>query len=441
MQDVGKHIRAVAGGTIFKNMVALGAVQFANYLIPLIIIPFVTRALGVDMFGRVCYAQNIVSYLAILINFGFDYSATQDVAIHKGDKRAVGVIFRTVMVSKAVLFAVSIGVMGVLYAVYAPVHADPVLYAWAALFNLGYVLFPTWLYQGMEDMGRMSVMNFVTKLTGAVLIIAVVREAEDYVAYMAILSAVYVVVGCVALMYAVRHYGVLESRTRDGALSRAIIRKSCPIFVTTLAGSLYNAMGLTLLGAMMSAAEVGVYAGSQKVILACVMLTSMSFSVAIFPKMSRLFEENRADGWRFFGRAMGLAIAVGLCMTPCIWLLAPLAVKILLGSGFEEAVVQIRWMSGLPLLVLIGTMLTVQGLYGTQQQRWAPIVVVLSGCISVALNRWLIPVWHAGGCVVAWYVAESVEIMIVGGIIINYKRMTTRAASSPNKSSSKRGAP
>lgn len=417
MQSIGKQIRAMTSGTIFKNMVSLGVVQFANYLIPLVIIPFVTRALGVDMFGRVCYAQNIVSYLAILINFGFDYSATQDIAIHKGDKQAVGVIFRTVMVSKAVLFVVSIAIMGGLYAVYAPVHADPVLYGWAALFNLGFVVFPTWLYQGMEDMGRMSVMNFVTKLTGAVLIIAVVHEAGDYIAYMAILSVVYVLVGCVALVYAIRHYGVLESRARDGALSRAIIRKSCPIFVTTLAGSLYNAMGLTLLGAMMSAAEVGVYAGSQKVILACVMLTSMPFSVAIFPKMSRLFEEGGTEAWRFFRRAMVLAVLVGVCMTPCIWLLAPLAVKILLGSGFEEAVVQIRWMSGLPLLVLIGTMLTVQGLYGTQQQRWAPIVVVLSGCVSVGLNRWLIPMWHAGGCIAAWYVAECVEIVIVGGIL------------------------
>ncbi len=422
MQDIGKHIRTVAGGTIFKNMVALGVVQFANYLIPLIIIPFVTRALGVDVFGRVCYAQNIVSYLALLINFGFDYSATQDVAIHKNDKQALGVIFRTVMVSKTVLFVVSLMVMGVLYAVFAPVHADPVLYLWAALFNLGFVLFPTWLYQGMEDMGRMSVMNFVTKLTGALLIIAVVRKAEDYIAYMTILSVVYIVVGGVALGYAVRHYGVLESKTRNKEFSKAILRKSCPIFVTSLAGSLYNAMGLTLLGVMMSSTEVGVYAGSQKVIAACIMLTSMPFSVSIFPTMSRLFAEDKTKAWHFFGRSMGLAIGVGLCMIPCIWLLAPLAVHILLGNGFEEAITQMRWMSGLPLLLLIGTMLTVQGLYGTQQQRWAPVVVVLSGCISVGMNKLLIPVWHAGGCIAAWYVAECVEILIVGGILWRYKR-------------------
>ena len=118
-------------------------------------------------------------------------------------------------------------------------------------------------------------------------------------------------------------------------------------------------------------------------------------------------------------------------MIPCIWLLAPLVVHILLGNGFEEAVAQMRWMAGLPLLLLIGTMLTVQGLYGTQQQRWAPVVVLLSGGISVALNWLLIPVWHAGGCIAAWYVAECVEILIVGGILWRYKRITMQTASSP----------
>ncbi len=86
---------------------------------------------------------------------------------------------------------------------------------------------------------------------------------------------------------------------------------------------------------------------------------------------------------------------------------------------------------GLLLLLLMGTMLTVQGLYGTQQQRWASVVIVLSGCISVALNWLLIPVWHAGGCIAAWYVAECVEILMVGGILWRYKRTTMQTASSP----------
>ncbi len=55
-----------------KNMTALGVLQIANYLIPLLVLPVVSRVLGATLFGSVGYAQNIVSYLTLLVNFGFE---------------------------------------------------------------------------------------------------------------------------------------------------------------------------------------------------------------------------------------------------------------------------------------------------------------------------------------------------------------------------------
>ena len=51
----------VMKSVVVKNMFSLGLVQLANYVIPILIIPFVTRALGVDAFGKASYAQNIVT--------------------------------------------------------------------------------------------------------------------------------------------------------------------------------------------------------------------------------------------------------------------------------------------------------------------------------------------------------------------------------------------
>lgn len=404
--------------TILRNMASLWLVQLANYLIPILVIPFVTHALGVDAFGRVALAQNIVSYLAILINFGFDYSATQDIATHRQDMRSVRVIFKTVMGCKCVLFGVSMVVMAVLYGLYAPVHADPWLYFWAAMFNLGFVLFPTWFYQGMEEMGVMSLFNFATKAVGAVLIIVLVRKTSDYVLYMAIQTLVSVVVGGCALGYIVRHYRLWSSRERDRELSRRVIKKSAPVFVTNLAGSLYNALGITMLGVFLTQSVVGIYAGSQKIVQACIMMTTMPFSVAIFPRMSQYFHTNARMGWQFLCKAMFIAFVAGMILTPCLYAAAPWLVEWLLGNEFCDAVGQVRMLAAMPLLVLVGTMLLVQGLYGTQQQRLAPYILVCTGGLSVLLNYWLVPSMGATGCIVAWYVAETVEIVIVGIVLL-----------------------
>ena len=59
---------------LLSNVMSLGIVQVANCLIPILIVPFVTNALNVEMYGKTVFAQNIISYLTILVNFGFALS-------------------------------------------------------------------------------------------------------------------------------------------------------------------------------------------------------------------------------------------------------------------------------------------------------------------------------------------------------------------------------
>ena len=67
------------------NVFSLTLIQVANFIIPIVIVPYAIRTLGVEGFGSATYAQNIVAYLTILVNFGFEYSATQYVSINEND--------------------------------------------------------------------------------------------------------------------------------------------------------------------------------------------------------------------------------------------------------------------------------------------------------------------------------------------------------------------
>ena len=83
---IKKHLHS-NNNKLIENIASLGLIQVANFLIPLLIIPYIARALGVEAIGKVGYAQTIISYLTIIVNYGFEYSATQDIAIHKNDKK------------------------------------------------------------------------------------------------------------------------------------------------------------------------------------------------------------------------------------------------------------------------------------------------------------------------------------------------------------------
>lgn len=402
---------------LVKNAMALWLVQIANYVIPIIVIPYVTRILGVERFGEVCYAQNILSYMAILINFGFDYCATQDIANHREDKQAVQAIFSMVMSCKFVLFIVTLLLLLVLYFILAPVHSDPILYIWACLFNLSFVLFPTWFYQGQEEMQKMSLLNFLSKFLGAVAIFCFVKSEQHASIYLAILAITSIIIGLISLKWTPTYslHGALKH-----PLALQVLRKSIPVFITNVANSLYSSIGLTIIGMLLSTHDVGIYAGSQKIVQACIMLTTMPFIVALFPRVSRAFHENRALGWGLFRKIILIAITMGVFLTIIIYVSAPLLVRILLGDAFISSVEQIRTMAGIPAMVLLCTVLTVQGLYGLQLQRFTPWIALLSGAISVIINLHLIPIIHAVGSILAWYVAQFIEAIIAGLIVWRY---------------------
>ena len=121
----------LAHNTLMQNIASLGLVQLANYAIPLLIMPFITRALGPEAFGKASYAQNIIAYLTIIVNYGFEYTATQDVALNREDKDKTRHIFWSVMKFKTVLLSISLIALALLYFFFDKVNEDPSLYIYA----------------------------------------------------------------------------------------------------------------------------------------------------------------------------------------------------------------------------------------------------------------------------------------------------------------------
>lgn len=417
--------KTILGKPLFVNMASLSLLQLANYVIPILIIPFVVRVLGVDFFGKASYAQNIVAYLTIIVNYGFEYSATQDIAIHKNNKQKLCVIFWTVIRFKIKLLLISFLILGVLYFTFSKVHADPKLYFYAALINIGFTLFPTWFFQGIENMAKMSIFNFLIKILGAIFIVVYINSPSDYHLYLLILSIVYIFVGVISFFYVIRFYGLIYPKTNDKNLSFAVLKKGFPIFLNNLFVAIYTTIGMTILGIYLTDVDVGIYSGAHKIITAIIMLTSMPINVALFPVISRNFHKSFRDGWLFFKKCLAIVALVAFCVSLMTFLFAPIITKIFLGEQFEASISLLRWFSILPFLVIVSSLLTVQGLYGLQLQKYAPYIGLCLGIISLMANLVLIPAFGIIGAAVAWGGTQILEILLVSILLMYKKKMNS----------------
>lgn len=413
-------VSKIKNNTILTNIASLGLLQMANYVIPILVIPFVVRALGADGFGKASYAQNIITYLTVLVNFGFDYSATRDIAINKDNKDAVRNIFWSVIKHKSILLVISFIALGIMYFTFPKVTDDLPLYVYAALLNVGFVFFPTWFFQGIEKMGKMAIFNFVSRAFGGLLVVLLVRETSDYRLYIFLNSIVYVFVGLTAFLYVVKKYDLLPYAS-DRLVFKESFTKSFPIFLNTLCAMFYTIFGMTLLGNYVSDADLGIYAGAYKIIYAFVMLSSMPLSVALYPAMSKAFNESLDKGFAYLKKSIFIVAPLTIAMCVGIWLFAPLLVKLFLGGGFDEAIELLRLFSPLPLLIIMASFFTVQGLYALKLQKFAPMVGLIVAICCILFNFYYIPLLGIKGAVIAYLLSEVIEVIISSVIILLYK--------------------
>lgn len=399
---------------VINNFTWLALLQIANYLIPLLIIPYVVRVLGPDVFGRVSYAQNIIFYFTIFINYGFDYSATQAIAINKHNKEKIANIFWTVSLTKAVLFCISFVAMLVISFSVSEISNIKNLVFSAFIINIGYVLFPIWFYQGIEKMSLITLFNFLIKVIGALLIFLFVNNTNDAFFYLLILSFAFILVGLISFLYTIR----TQNFTAITQIERKVIYTGFPIFLNNIFSNSYSAMGLTMLAFFADDYALGVYSGAYRLTIAILMIVSYPLNTAIFPRLSNDFAISFRTGIQSYKKYFVVVLILSFIVGLVLFLFSDFITHIVLGPELSDSADVLKVFSILPMLVMTASMLTVQGLYTLKLQKYAPYCGFTILSISFVVNYYLIGNYGIFGAAYGYIISEILEITIVSTLLI-----------------------
>ena len=133
---------------IRKESIHLYIIQFVNYIVPLISLPYLTQVLTLNGMGKLGLAQSIFLLAQALIDFGLTYTAGREVSLHLESKKELRKIYTNVQFLRFLLYlSLSLVASIVLYCIDVN---DKSLYYIAIISSGAFVFLPLWVFNGLS---------------------------------------------------------------------------------------------------------------------------------------------------------------------------------------------------------------------------------------------------------------------------------------------------
>lgn len=394
-----------------RNWASLSMLQYAQYIFPLITVPYLTRIIGVEKFGQIAFAQATIAYLCVLVNFGLEYSATRQIAIDRSNVLQLSAIYSRVIWTRIILAFISFVLMLGLVAT-AQFRDQYLLFLASYSIVLGFVFNLDWFFQGVEDMRFITLAGLASRAVGTALIFIVVRSASDYI-YVPLLAGSGAAAGALlANVIAVKRFHVAIGRLDLEAVYWQL-RDSWDNFLATAFTSLYMSSSVFILGILATPVQVGYYAGAEKIVGA---IRSLWIPVprVLYPHFARKFAQDKA-GAKVQLRLVFIATAIVTLFLSCFGcFFAPIIVRFVLGSAFGPSAHIIEILIFSVFLVGLGNILGVQGLLSNGLNKKFRNVVMVSSIFNVVLLFVFVKLLGAIGPAVAVVLTQILVIILMG---------------------------
>jgi len=381
-----------------ENFLSLSALKVLGYVFPIITLPYLARVIGVDKFGEIAFAAAIIIYFQTLVDFGFNYTAVRDIVRCREDTDRVSKIFSSIMAAKIILMLISLFILILFIYTLPAFYENRVILLLTFLYIPGYILFPDWFFQAMEEMKYITLLNLLAKLLFTGLVFIFIKEKSDYIFQPLLTALGYFVSGIISIPFILRKYKVkfIIPSVQD---LMTTIRESWNMFICLFLPNLYTNFSVILLKMYSGVNATGLYSGGSKFIDLADQL-SMVLSRTFYPFLARRLDRHKTY--------VIISFAVNFVMGLGLFLGADWLIKIFYTNEFAESARVIKIMAVSPIFMF---------LMNTYGQNY----LVLIGRENTLRN--IIIFCSIGGFILSWlivpkysYIGVAITLILVWGI-------------------------
>ena len=387
--------------SIKKNYIYNLVYQILVLLAPLVTTPYVSRVLGAEPIGEYSYAYSIVYYFMLVAILGTSTYAEREISFCRDDRLKRSCRFWDLFFLRNITSLFSIAIYGIVVGV----CFDNKMMAIIVSLNIISVGLDTvWLFQGMEEFGRITLRDTCIKILTIGSIFLFVKKQEDIYLY-ALIMSLSPVLSALSLIPFLHQY--VEKIDFKKVKPFYDFKSIVSLFVPTIAISVYAMLDKTMLGIFTTTkVENGYYEQATKLSKTALTVVT-SLGTVMIPRISYYFEKRQQQLIeKYMLKSYQFALLLGFPICFGMIGISDNLVPWFYGSGFEKVAMLLKVSGFLVIAIGLSNITGLQYLVPTKQQSKLTKSVCVGAVVNVILNAILIPKLYSVGAAIASVIAE-----------------------------------
>jgi len=392
---------------LVENFVSYFLFKVIDAIIPLIIIPYLFKVVGIENYGIYAFAYALIFYLQNIIQFGFLLSAVRTIAVIRDNKKKLSKVYNNVFTTQVYFFILTMFLLVLLIVLVPKIGEHYIIYCFFSLLLIGELFSPMWFFLGVEKMRFITIVNVISKSAFAILCFVLIKEESDYI-YISLYHATgYIVSGIIAQIIIYKQFGI-RFRFAQFHEVKQTIKKAWSSFLTLISPTIYHNTSIFLVGIFGVPSHVGFMQIGSKASGAFGVVNTIMTSV-LYPFLNRNKSAINITRYVF--------IAFGILLSLSMYFFADVLINLWLNrmdrqSESFEIIRVVKYLSPSPFLASMISAFGVNGLMIYKKDKLYSNIIIIGSFLGLVAGLILIPRYHYIGGAITIIFALSVKALL-----------------------------
>ncbi|MDD6093176.1 MAG: flippase [bacterium] len=240
--------------TLFKNTIYKSILSMVNIVIPLIIGPYITRLLDIELYGIYNKTFSVFQFFLAFASFGVYNFGVREISKIRNDKKKVSQLFTNLFV----ISIISNLLVLIIYIIYALLTSSGITTTIYMIFIIQFVaniVYVEFVNEALENYKFITVKSVIVKIIYFISLLLFLSKPDDIIIYAMIVSLTVLLNNIISFIYAKRKISFDFGSIKIKKYLRPLIA----VLVITNVDLLYSQLDRVMLGEYVSNVSVSMY--------------------------------------------------------------------------------------------------------------------------------------------------------------------------------------